>query len=49
MPQEIYNNMKGDTYDLATFEKAFQEVAYAYYMRGPRIQYNTKKAIFSWF
>ena len=33
MPQEIYDNTKGDTYNLDTFEKAIQEVAYAYYMR----------------
>lgn len=48
IPQEIYDNTKGDTYDLATFEKAVKEVAYAYYMRGPRIQYNSLKANASW-
>lgn len=29
--------------DLTTFEKAFQEVAYAYYMRWPYIHYNVAK------
>ena len=30
-----------------TFEKAFQEVAYAYYMRGTNLQYNNAKTIFA--
>jgi uncharacterized repeat protein (TIGR02543 family) len=34
---------------LSIFQKAFQEVAYAYYMRGPRIQYNSMKGNPSWF
>lgn len=42
---EVGNNMG----ELTTFEKAFQEVAYAYYMRGSRIQYNSMKWNPSWF
>ena len=34
---------------LTTFEKAFQELAYAYYMRWPTIQYNSMKAAYSLF
>ena len=30
-------------WDLTTFEKAFQEVAYAYYMRWPYMHYNSAK------
>ena len=30
-------------HELSTFQKAFQEVAYAYYMRGPYLHYNSAK------
>ena len=41
--QEMYVNTKSNTYGLTTFEKAFQEVAYAYYMRWPYLHYNVTK------
>ena len=40
----IGNNASG-SYDLTTFQKAFQEVAYAYYMRGSYLHYNVAKGI----
>lgn len=37
------NNTGNSTGSLTTFQKAFQEVAYAYYMRGPYIHYNSAR------
>ena len=34
---------------LSDFKSAFKEVAYAYYMRGTSIQYNSMKGLPSWF
>ena len=33
--------------ELSDWQKAFKEIAYAYYMRGPKIQYNSMKV--AWF
>ena len=35
--------VNAETIDRETFEKAFKETAYAYYMRGENIQYNSQK------
>jgi hypothetical protein len=38
-----WENTTSDSHELTTFEKAFQEVAYAYYMRGTYLHYNVAK------